>query len=329
MKLWPEAGAAGWRLNASALLWSRGCGLDDAALRRLADQLLAEQVPGTALEGRVAALALGWKSMPLDSGWLLWLLPERTRTDAAGVLMSTAADKLDMVQEFGRLGLFERDVRTGEGHWDAHMFRLFGLAPTAGTPDMEQAMGRVHPDDRERFTSEHLRFIRAPGRYTVRFRVVLPDASVRDLQSMLEVRADSDGRPALMYGVCIDGTEGAGRVRAQEAISAELGKALRLAKISVWRIDMASQRIRFNEAGHGPSGQRPRIDHTSLEENLSLVHPDDVAGLWKASQQAAESDAVVDVEARYRRADGAYRHLLTRRVAERDESGRVIALLGM
>ena len=42
IKLWPETGAARWRLNASALLWSRGHGLDDPALCSLAEQLLAE-----------------------------------------------------------------------------------------------------------------------------------------------------------------------------------------------------------------------------------------------------------------------------------------------
>jgi signal transduction histidine kinase/CheY-like chemotaxis protein len=329
IKLWPEAGAAGWRLNASALLWSRSRGLDDAALRALADQLYAAQAQGIAREGRVAARGLAWKSVPLDVGWLVWLVPDEVRTGAAGVVLSTAADKLDMVQEFGRLGLFERDVRSGEGHWDAHMFRLFGLEPAVGTPDMHKALERVHPDDRERFRTEHLRFIREPGRYTLRFRVVLPDASVRDLQSMAEVRAGSDGLPAVMYGVIVDGTEGAGRVRAQEAISAELGKALQLAKISVWRIDLEHQRIHFNEAGYAPGGQPPRVDHSSIEANLSLVHPDDVQGLLSASTQAAESGAVVDVEARYRRANGSYRHLLTRRVAEHDASGRVIALLGM
>jgi len=329
VKLWPEAGAAGWRLNAGALHWSRGRGLDEVALRALAGRLFADQVPGAASEGREAALGLAWKSVPFEAGWLVWLVPDDLRTGAAGVLLSTAADKLAMVQEFGRLGLFERDVRTGEGHWDAHMFRLFGLEPTVGTPDMHKALDRVHPEDRERFRTEHLRFIGAPGRYTIRFRVVLPDTSVRDLQSMVEVRAGSDGRPAVMYGVVVDGTEGAGRERAQEAISAELGKALQLAKISVWRIDIETQRIHFNEAGYGPGGRGPRIESTSLDENLALVHPDDVQGLLTASTRAAQGDGVVDVEARYRRANGEYRHMLTRRVAEHDASGRVIALLGM
>ena len=329
IKLWPEAGAAGWQPNAGALLWSRSCGLDEAAMQALADQLCAAQTPSVESEGRVAALGLAWKSVPLDAGWLVWLMPDEVRTGSAGVVLSTAADKLAMVQEFGRLGLFERNVRTGEGVWDAHMFRLFGLEPTAGTPDMNDALQRVHPEDRGRFRTEHLRFVREPGRHTIRFRVVLPDAKVRDLQSMVEVRAGSDGSPAVMYGVIIDGTEGAGRVRAQEAISAELGKALQLAKISVWRIDIATQRIHFNEAGYGPGGRGPRVDHTSIEENLALVHPDDVQGLLTASTQAAQNDGVVDVEARYRRANGEYRHMLTRRVAEHDASGRVIALLGM
>ena len=51
--------------------------------------------------------------------------------------------------------------------------------------------------------------------------------------------------------------------------------------------------------------------------------------MLRAAEQAMASDGVVDVEARYRNSDGSYRHLLTRRVAERDAAGRVVALMGV
>ena len=47
------------------------------------------------------------------------------------------------------------------------------------------------------------------------------------------------------------------------------------------------------------------------------------------TEQAIAGHEVIDVEARYLNRDGRWRHLLTRRVAERDDSGRVVALAGM
>jgi hypothetical protein len=64
------------------------------------------------------------------------------------------AELLDMAQEFGRLGVWERDPKTLEGRWDAHVFRFFGFEPGA-TPHFSEAAERVHPDDRldQYFTS--------------------------------------------------------------------------------------------------------------------------------------------------------------------------------
>ncbi len=60
-----------------------------------------------------------------------------------------------------------------------------------------------------------------------------------------------------------------------------------------------------------------------------MIHPDDREAVLRAAEEAMACDRVVDVEARYRHVDGSYRNLCTRRVAERDEQGRVIALSGV
>jgi PAS domain S-box-containing protein len=59
------------------------------------------------------------------------------------------------------------------------------------------------------------------------------------------------------------------------------------------------------------------------------MHPDDEAAVLRAAAQAVATGGVVDVETRYWHTEGRYRHLLTRRVAERDEQGRAIALTGV
>ena len=51
--------------------------------------------------------------------------------------------------------------------------------------------------------------------------------------------------------------------------------------------------------------------------------------MLRAAEQAVAGGGVVDVETRYLHADGSYRHLLTRRVAERDAQGRALALTGV
>ena len=110
-----------------------------------------------------------------------------------------------------------------------------------------------------------------------------------------------------------------------------LAQALALASmsVSVWRVDLATQRIEFNDIGYRWSGFAVRAGGVPLDEVRATIHPRDSHTVTLAANAAMAGDGVVDVEARYLNADGSYRHLLTRRVAERDASGRVVALVGI
>ena len=60
-----------------------------------------------------------------------------------------------------------------------------------------------------------------------------------------------------------------------------------------------------------------------------MIHPDDLPLVTASIEQVLATDQPVDMEARYRRADGSWRYLLSRRVAERDASGEPIAFVGV
>jgi PAS domain-containing protein len=61
----------------------------------------------------------------------------------------------------------------------------------------------------------------------------------------------------------------------------------------------------------------------------SFIHPDDLPLVLASADKALASDHPTDMEARYRRADGTYRYVMTRRVVERDENGDPIAFVGV
>jgi PAS domain S-box-containing protein len=326
LQLWRDADHARWRLNQAGIEWSLPRRLVDADWQALAEQLLQDGPPSAAGRSRVAALPLRWRATALAPGWLLWLLPE---ADAADPAPNHAADMLALLHSFGRVGLIERDLRTGLGRWDAQLFRIFGLPPALQSPPLERAMQQVHPGDRARMMRHHQRSVQQPGRYEAHYRILRPDGQQRDMQLLTEVRFGADGRPAQLLGVLIDDTASAERIRAQQSLSQHLAGALSLAMVSVWRIDLASRQIRFNDIGHRLMGREPSPDAVSLDDVHALAHPDDLPLIQRANQDALASDAVIDVEARFRHTDGRWRHLLTRRVAERDEGGRVVALTGI
>ena len=329
LRLWREAGAAQWRLNRAALEWSLDAGLAEPDWCTLAEQQLGAEAPAAAGQLRAGAWAVDFRAVALAPGWLLWLTPQARLADTQRSAGRDAGQSLALMQGFGRIGLFERSLRGGRDWWDRHMFDLLGLEPALQPPPFEQTMQLVHPHDRAGLIEHHRRSMRKAGRYASHHRLLLPDGRQRDVHVLTEVRNGADGLPATMLGVLIDDTEGAERVRAQQSVSEELARALDLAMVSVWRIDLQRRRIHFNDIGYRITGVQATPDGMDLDRMRELAHPEDLPAVVRAAEQAMACDGVVDVDARYRNADGSWRHLLTRRVAERDAAGRVVALMGV
>ena len=113
------------------------------------------------------------------------------------------------------------------------------------------------------------------------------------------------------------------------AFNAALPQWISLSGVSVWRLDLATERIQLNDVGYEAVGVEPRPDGVDIGQFRAAIHPDDLEDVAQAAREAAASDRIVDLVTRYRTRDGGYRHWITRRVAQRDAQGRVVALAGV
>ena len=237
------------------------------------------------------------------------------------------AELLDTAQDFGRLGIWERELPMGRGRWDRHMFRFFGLDPAAGVPDFDTVANRIHRDDRpgQRYrASTH-----ATGRYSSRYRIVVPGQPDRHVHSQWEVKAGPDGKPALVTGIMVDDTEVYNLAESFNKASAQLKMAVDLGNIAVWRHDLRSNRFFYNDRAFEVVGIPPRPEGLAAEEVRALIHPDDLPLVHATAEAALQSDRPTDMEARYRRSDGSWRYVLTRRMLRRDEHGEPLEFIGV
>jgi len=237
------------------------------------------------------------------------------------------AELLDMAQEFGRLGVWEREIPAGVGHWDRHVFRMFDMDPSEGTPSFDVASRRIHPDDQLR--GYYLESTRKPGRYARRYRVIGRDGMVRVIHSQWEVQADREGVPRRAVGIMVDDTEVYEMARSLSEINAQLDLALDLGNIAVWRHDLASGIMEYDHRAWRILGQPPTPQGWPIEKVRELIHPDDLPAVIESAEEALHSDKPVDFEARYRHTDGSWRYVLTRRVVQRDAKGQPIAFVGV
>ena len=304
-----------------ALLWS------NAAFRACFGEALPAPLVLTPPSGPREAFALGdrWfavEARPVPEG-VAWRLEDLTAAREGARLR----ELLDTAQEFGRIGVWERDVATGRGHWDRHIFEFWGLDPDGPTPSYVEAMDKVHPDDRVVLPRDDL--LTQVGRHSQRYRILRPDGGVRWVHSQWEVKAGPDGRPARAIGVMMDDTEVYELARSLGDASAQLKLAVELADIAIWRHDLRTDRMHYNDRAFAVLGIEPRPDGLSIDEVRGFIHPDDLPEVLASAQRALASDRPTDMQARYRRSDGSWRHVLTRRVVQRATDGTPLAFLGV
>jgi PAS domain S-box-containing protein len=137
-----------------------------------------------------------------------------------------------------------------------------------------------------------------------------------------------DGRRVITWQP-LDDTEAWNLARTHDVTVEQLGLALELGRIVVFRHDLHTDRVRFSDTAFDLLGLPRACSDLSAQELREWVHPDDRPALRRAVEQAVSSGRPVDLETRFRHADGRWRHLLTRRVLQRDAHGDAIAVLGV
>ena len=132
-------------------------------------------------------------------------------------------EQLQRVTRASRIGLFEWNIARGSVFWSKEAHELTGFEPSA-LVDLEQWLGRLHPDDRARASrnaEEVLDLAHAgpgPGPRRSEYRVVRDDGSVRWLE--FTVVFDVDAGSQVVRGAVrdISDTKAAGQKLAEQAL---------------------------------------------------------------------------------------------------------------
>jgi hypothetical protein len=258
--------------------------------------------------------------------WMLTLV-DRGPSRALEREVERLQSLLEFVQDSAHIGTWERDIRTQQGRWDRHMFRFWGVDPQAGTPSLVDATKATVPQDAllATLTGSHAR----PGRHTHRFRMLDTSGHVRRVRAHWEVRTTPDGTPDRVVGLMMDDTETYSLASSLDQAHAQLQLAVDLADLAVWRHDLVANRLFYNDRAFQILGLAPRAEGMSLDEIRALTHPDDVAEASACHLRALVSHGTEDMQVRYLRSDGTWRHVLTRRVTQRDSHGRALAFHGV
>src|SRR5882757_8897189 len=212
-------------------------------------------------------------------------------------------------------------------YWSDEGYRLWGLDPLQGLPTRETIWQRIHPDDRDRVYEGVQEAIREKRDYTVEFRIVLPDGTVKYLQSCNRHLFSERGELVEVLGTHIDVTE---RKRAEEALREseyKLRQIIDTVPGFLWSADPAGEPTHINQHMLDYSGMRfEDFRHGGWE---AFVHPDDFPETARALYHAIQTGTSYQAVNRLRRADGEFRWHHTRGEPLRDQQGHIIQWYGL
>jgi PAS domain S-box-containing protein len=249
--------------------------------------------------------------------------------------------RLNLALDAAAIGTFDWDPVTDEERWDDRIRAQWGLPP--GAPVTHEAWAAaIHPDDRPAVAAANERALdpAGDGRYAAEYRVIgRCDGVERWISARGQVFFE-DGRPVRMIGTTADLT---GRKRAELAL-ARYADDLRASQDRLQGVIAATGAGYFHlslQEGQGsisPRGaellgfsttEMPSLLEIAAEAQVRM-HPDDMDGVIGSFLGFVEAETErQEMEFRVRTPEGGWRWVQAIGTsAERDESGRVVALAG-
>ena len=300
--------------------------------------------------GRLEQVYWTYGYSPIDEddgiGGVLVVCRDVTKDYLASAALREREAELARVQQIGRIGGLEVDLRTGfRNRRSPEYLLIHGLPPDAANESHEDWVRRIHPEDREAAETKFREAVAGDVReYSVQYRIIRPsDGETRWISVKSTIERDENGKAIRLVGAHSDVTE---QVVADLALrqSEERHRKLadQLAELNATLAQRVEEKTRERDRIWNVSQDlllvadrngvwrtvNPAWTRTlgwSEAELLNrtsewLEHPDD-GGITRAQvRKLGEHETTVRFESRFRHKDGSYRWLSWTGVSDRDHN---------
>ncbi|MDB6041592.1 MAG: sensor signal transduction histidine kinase [Gammaproteobacteria bacterium] len=334
--------------HTASLLVDRAAAIGDgAALKRLAARLGSLQSMGLLLTtGQLlvaGALAWTFRRSSRRAQVLIARKAEQSQARSAREAERSQAllERLSTATQAAGIYCWELDWSTYAITWDESR-----LPPTEAAAASRRHFGAelgsdlfkwVHPDDQHaggKAMSESL--ARGEDHVAFRYRIILPNESIRHVQAFARTYCDVAGKPQRSLGVSWDVTaeveaaERASRNAANErAMLDRLSVATQAAGLQCWEYDFKQGKVVWLDQGLEHQGSTPESVAAAGEAMFGQILPEDLK-LGRAATDAAlaQRKPIVSTRSRRRDADGNLHHIQMYQRLFYDEQGERARALG-
>ncbi len=226
--------------------------------------------------------------------------------------------------------LFQFCSRDGVWHMDYMSDRIFDISGVTAAEimgDIDTFNSRIHPDDLDAHITSVNEVVENLSVWHYEGRLIKPNGELRWWQGDSMPTGNQNGE-TVFCGVLLDITD---RKLAETAIresQRQLQEAQRLAHVGNWELDATTGTVTWSKELFRIFGLEPTAVAPSREEQVALIHPEDLE-LWHTEvQRGVEFGIPFDFDFRLYRPDRTLRHLNSVGRAEIDGKGNVVKMFG-
>jgi PAS domain S-box-containing protein len=232
-------------------------------------------------------------------------------------------------QQIAHVGSWERDLRTDAMRPSEELCRIYGVDPATPEPTIEHFRELVHPEDRERVTTEITKTAREGEPFSLEYRVVPQNGGVRWVYARGEAVFEN-GRVVGIRGTAQDITE---RKEAEQRLAEAESRYRTLVEqlpigSYIRPLDMSKPNIYASpqvEPMLGYSAEAWQSDPDLLQK---IVHPDDRDRVLGAAGRLRTMGEPVHDEYRYIHRDGHVVWVQDETFVVEDENGEALYVQG-
>src|SRR5208282_2989361 len=193
----------------------------------------------------------------------------------------------------------------------------------------------VHPDDLERQVGKWMDTIATGKPLESEVRLRRSDGQYRWQMDRGIPLHDENGNIVKWYGVVTDIED---RKRAEEALGvlsrdlqeskARLEEAQQIAHVGYWEWDLTSNRVIWSDETYRIYGLRPQEYPVDIAVLQKMIHPEDLAFVFRVAEEAVRGVLRTDVEHRIVRPSGELRTVHSQGDLKKDSSGKPCQMFG-
>jgi signal transduction histidine kinase len=273
------------------------------------------------------------------AGMLAWTMQRSTRREQARLAREAEQsqallERLSVATQAAGIYCWELDWNTYAITWDKSRLPAEEAAAASrrhfGAELGSDLFKWVHPDDKGAGGEAMSKSLaRGEDHVSFRYRLVLPDRSIRHVQAFARTYCDAAGKPQRSLGVSWDVTaeveaaERAARNAANErALLERLSVATQAAGLQCWEFDFKQNKVVWLDQGLGQQPGTPADIEAAGSALFDGVLPEDMEA-WRArvNEAVAQHKSILSQRARRRDADGTLHHLQIYQRLLYDETG--------